>query len=235
LAWWILTGFLENSALAIERKVGIPIHREDKRYAMFIDCNCQSSCRAGGGPVEDGINSERYSADEQRAFYNGCKSIHGLKHQTLDNAYGMPIDIYGPASLRRNDLELLRRSNINDELFTVCHDLKVPNYSMFGDSAYFSDSNLSTYSDHTPVFNAAMKTVRIEIEWNYGATARLFPLVANKLKMKLLKCNYVHYTYVVATILRNMHTCLYGNQSMIYFNLTLPVRFLEMYMMQKYE
>jgi hypothetical protein len=104
---------------------------------------------------------------------------------------------------------------------------------MFGDSAYYTESNLSSYATDTPIFNAAMKSIRIEIEWNYGISARLFPLVGNKQKLKLLKSKYVHYIYTVATILRNLHVGLYGSQSMIYFDLTLPATFLEMYMKQE--
>jgi hypothetical protein len=234
LNWWIRTGFLENSAIAIERKAGVPIHTEDKRYALFIDCNCQQTCRPGGGPTQNGPKSDRFHNDVQRSFYNGWKSIHGLKHQTIDNAYGMTVDLYGPASLRRNDLELLRRSDLNDELYSACHLWNSPNYSMFGDSAYFEDSNLSTYKDDSQTWNRAMKTVRIEIEWNYGLTARLFPIVGNKQKLMVLKSRSVHYIYTVSTILRNFHACCYGNQTCMYFNLSLPENFLEMYMSQSF-
>ena len=49
-------------------------------------------------------------------IYNGWKSIHGLKHQTVDIAHGLTIDLHGPMSLRRNDLTLLRESDIVNRL-----------------------------------------------------------------------------------------------------------------------
>jgi len=40
-------------------------------------------------------------------------SIHGIKHQSVENAFGMCEDLYGPESVRENDLTLLRLSKIN--------------------------------------------------------------------------------------------------------------------------
>ncbi|KAJ1425468.1 hypothetical protein B484DRAFT_464478 [Ochromonadaceae sp. CCMP2298] len=37
----------------------------------------------------------------------------GLKHQTVDNAWGMTVNMYGPTSLRRYDTTLLGLSDIN--------------------------------------------------------------------------------------------------------------------------
>jgi hypothetical protein len=232
LDWWIRNGFLENSAIAIQSKCAMNINTISKKFALFIDCNCQRTCRPGGGPREDGTDAERFNNETQRTFYNGWKSIHGLKHQTVDNAYGMTVDMYGPCSLRRNDLELFRRSNINDRLNTICHTIGTSNYSMFGDSAYNNDTNISSYMPNNHDFNKAMKGVRVQIEWNYGHTASLFPLVANKKKLQILKSRYIHHVYVVATILRNIHSCLYGNQTMLYFNISLPDDMLHRYLTQ---
>lgn len=69
--------------------------------------------------MSEGPSAERWDTEIQRSFYNGWKSIHGLKHQTLDVAYGMTMDIYGPTSLRRNDLRLLALSGINEKLHSL--------------------------------------------------------------------------------------------------------------------
>ena len=39
--------------------------------------------------------------------------VRYIKHQTMDNAFGMTMDLFGPYSLRKNDLKLLTFSNIN--------------------------------------------------------------------------------------------------------------------------
>ena len=72
-------------------------------------------------------------------FFSGWKSINGLKHQTVDSAHGITVDIHGPTSVRRNDLNLLRDSDINDRLCVLCL------YYIFGDSAYKKRSNMTSY------------------------------------------------------------------------------------------
>ena len=98
LRWWFQTGLMEYSAELIETKMGA---RYPDRFACFIDCNCLRTDRPGGGPQEDGEDAERWDNDVQRAFYNGWKSIHGLKHQTVDNALGFTIDIFGASTFKR--------------------------------------------------------------------------------------------------------------------------------------
>jgi hypothetical protein len=48
----------------------------------------------GSGPAEDGANAARFDESVQRAFYNGWKSIYGLKHQTIDYAHGITVEVY---------------------------------------------------------------------------------------------------------------------------------------------
>ena len=96
LDWWFRNCFFHASAEAIGRKMGV----DNNRVAHFIDCNCLPTSRVGGGPAESGANSARWDQTIQEAFYNGWKSIHGLKHQTVDNAFGCTVDMCGPTSLR---------------------------------------------------------------------------------------------------------------------------------------
>ena len=62
---------LERSAIAIEEKWGA---RFDDSYVGFIDCNCLRTERPGGGPLEKGPGSYRWSNDFQRSFYDGSVS-----------------------------------------------------------------------------------------------------------------------------------------------------------------
>ena len=221
LLWWYKNGYMEMSAAAIEEKIGF---RGDRRYALFIDCNCLETSRPGGGPRDEGANSIRWSKDVQRSFYNGWKSIHGLKHQTVDNAFGFTVDMYGPTSLRRNDLTLYRLSDINDRV----REMGQNQYHVFGDSAYKGDSNVSSYDDNF-VDSRLMKSVRISIEWNYMVTLSLFVFISLKRKLKVFGTAAVSRIYTVATLLKNFYSCLYGNMTMNYFNLTLHDDFLEKY------
>jgi hypothetical protein len=74
---------MERSAVAIEEKLGVKF---ENRFVGYIDCNCLETNRPAGGLCESGANSTRWDEEVQRAFYNGWKTSHGLKHQTLDNA-----------------------------------------------------------------------------------------------------------------------------------------------------
>ena len=101
----------------------------------FIDCNCLPTSVVGGGPAEEGANAMRWADEIQQAFYNGSKSIHGLKHQTIDSALGFTIHICGPETVRHNDLALLRESDVNN----IFRNLQATNENqcrIFGDSAY---------------------------------------------------------------------------------------------------
>ena len=146
LSWRYRNGFFESSRTAIFQKMSAALRSAGKLDLLeedvlgvshFIDCNCLPCSVVGGGPAEDGANAMRWSDEIQQAFYNGWKSIHGLKHQTVDNAFGFPIHIKGPTSVRRNDLTLLRESDINNTFANL--QLEVSPWKqcrIFGDSAY---------------------------------------------------------------------------------------------------
>ena len=102
VSWWHRNGFFENSRAAIFRRISSVLKSSGKPYLAeedalgvghFIDCNCLPCSVVGGGPAEDGANAMRWTDEVQRAVYNGWKSIHGLKHQTVNNAYGFTIHI----------------------------------------------------------------------------------------------------------------------------------------------
>ena len=88
LPWWHRNGFTKTSADAIWDKMLSSGYQptveevEQMRAGYFIDCKCSPTSVVGGGPAEDGVNAARWDVEVNRAFYNGWKSVHGLKHQT---------------------------------------------------------------------------------------------------------------------------------------------------------
>jgi hypothetical protein len=168
----------------------------------------------------------------QQAYYNGWKSVHGLKHQTVDSAFGLAIDIYGPTSLRKNDVTLLRESKINERVQRECQTLDYE-YAIFGDSAYRTDTHLRSYMPGNSIearrWNGRMKSVRISIEWSYMVTASLFKYVGNHDKLRLMQNNVVSRIYITCTLLRNFYTILYGSQISNNFNILFPNDFIETY------
>lgn len=89
----------------------------------------------GGGLTEEGANARRWDDKVQRAFYTGWKSIHGLKYQTVDIAYGFTCNIAGPISLRHSDLRLLLESDMKHRLAELPIN-EERQLVIFGDSAY---------------------------------------------------------------------------------------------------
>jgi hypothetical protein len=182
-----------------------------------------------------GPDAARWCPLIQKAFYNGWKSIHGLKHQTVDCAYGMTIDMYGPYSLRRNDLKLFRDSRINNRLEDLQNG-QLLQLGIYGDSIYPHMTHTRsrwpdevTTADRTAE-NKAFTKVRISIEWNYKTTGQIFGKLRQHDKLKILDEGTVAKLYTVCTILRNCHVALYGSQTSQYFNLDIPHNFLEEYL-----
>jgi hypothetical protein len=235
LDWWYRNGFTAASAQAIGAKMGQA--PGVNMVAYFIDCNCLPTSVVGGGPAEAGANAARWDDLVQRAFYNDWKSVHGLKHQTVDDAFGFTEDMYGPTSLCRNDLTLLRKSNINGRL-DVLQANAVLQYIVMGGSVYRTRSHITSYLiaadniDGYVAWNRQMKKVRKSIVWNYGHTATLFKYLQNKRKMKLLASTTVSKVYTVCTLLRNLHIGCYGCQTANYFNLDIPANFVHHYLNQ---
>lgn len=236
--WWYENGFFASSAEAIGVKLQLPnVHNV---VSHFIDCNCLETQRVGGGPAESGANAARWDANIQRSFYNGWKSMNGLKHQTVDDAYGFTVDCFGPTSLRRNDLALLRESDINDT-FARLQLASNTDYVIFGDSAYKRQSHIRSYfsaqeedEEGTRMqWNRHVKRLRISIEWNYGHQASLFKILCMHYKLKVLASgNLTTKVFVVTTILRNLHTGYYGSQTSRYFNLDIADDFNYYYVKQ---
>ena len=87
------------------------------------------------------------------------------------------------------------------------------------------------------IYNYAMKSVRISIEWNYGNTATLFKFLQQEHKLRVMKSTRVTELYTVATLFRNFYVSLYGCQTSNYFDINLNEdypNFLEKYIKQEY-
>jgi hypothetical protein len=175
----------------------------------------------------------RWSENIQRSFYNAWKSHHGLKHQTVDNALGFTVDMTSPSSTRDHDVKVLNQSDMNGRLYRLFQRTNSVNYMMFGDSAYQRNTNICSYDiERGTVFNHSMKSVRISVEWNYATTSSMFKILQNKWKLQILNNPNTCRLYTVCVLLKNMHCCLYGNQSSNYFSAILPNDLLELYINQ---
>lgn len=185
------------------------------RICCFIDCTVISSCRPGSGPAGDGVDAPRYNNYIQMAFYNGWKHHHGTKWQSVESPIGVCMDMFGPRSFKRCDLNLLNSSNINNKMADVQLGKPEQNQKcLFGDGIYPTDTHLLSRA-----FGGAdgMASIRIANEWDYGITANLFPFIKWRSAQKLLSSKDISYYYFVATILRNINVILYGCVTSSYF------------------
>jgi hypothetical protein len=233
LDWWYKNGLLDKSRDAITRKCGTLCltfdDPADQSTSSFVDCNCLETPKVLHGPAEPGKNALRWDPHVAEAFYNGWKSMNGLKHQTLESAFGLVIDLFGPMSLRRNDMRLLGLSGIIDkfEEMQLNRDESKGILKFRGDSAYPNirvvQSYLKTTANGPPLTerskleNSVYKSVRESIEWSYGSTAAKFKYLTNLEKLQVMKGTKTLKVYTVATILRNIHVILYGSQTSNYF------------------
>ena len=215
--------------------------------ACFIDNNCLEMAVTGSGPLAPGSDAPRYGDEVQRAMYNGWKSIHGSKDQTVDGATGHTWDLFGPLPVRQNDLYLLRQSKMlerwKDSIDKIERPIDFPKLKIFGDSAYKTREHLFTYfnrqraNELASALNHGLKAVRITIEWNYGRTVQLFKSLLKKDKLKAMAGGDPNALkmYVVATLFRNFHAWLYGCETSNYFNISFsnPEELLRKYIMKE--
>jgi len=196
LKWWYDNGWIDRSRDLITAKCAVEgLHFQnpnDQETAVFIDCNCLETSRVLHGPCEEGPGARRWNPDIAVAFYNGWKSMNGLKHQTVDSAFGLVVDLYGPLSLRLNDLTLLAESDINRRFrdLQINRDLTKGFLRIRGDSAYPVFEAICSYikgvnlTDQQKLENRVYKVVRESIEWSYGTTAALFKYLQNLDKLQ---------------------------------------------------
>lgn len=133
------------------------------------------------------------------------KSVHGLKHQIVDLAYGFTIDMFVPTSLRRSDLTVLAESEINYKLAHI-QEGNQQQLRAFGDSDSIYHQDVYSYHKGENLTeciirnNGKKKRVRVALKWNDGTTADLFKVLNGATVVKV---------YTVATILRICRVALY--------------------------
>ena len=165
LAWNIVEAFAEKIRRKLIRKGYNGGPPWSFRVCCFIDCTVIQSCRPGSGPASGGVGAPRYNNYIQMAFYNGWKRHHGTKWQSIESPIGVCIDMFGPRSFRRCDLNLLISSNINTKLAQVQAQKPVERQKcLFGDGIYPADTHLLSRA-----FGDAdgMASIRFANEWDY--------------------------------------------------------------------
>jgi hypothetical protein len=229
LDFWL--PYIPDCARAIARKCqekGCYFPEDDFSIFSFIDNTMNACCRPGGVPTMEGEGAPRWHNYIQQAWYNGWKKLHGLKWQTVDLPNGMNFHVWGPFSVRHNDLYSLRHSDIND-MVAALQVGRLVQYKIYGDSGYATSfhSHLRarhSYNDNTDreiLENRVMSSCRESIEWNYGEVGRFWPLVDYKEVLQMRKMP-VGAMVLTAMILRNALNTITPFQTSTYFHLNPP-------------
>ena len=100
-------------------------------------------------------------------------------------------------------------------------------YVLYGDPGYTLSRNILTpfrgahLTAEEQEFNKSMSRVRISVEWGFGKICPYFPFLDFKKNQKILLQPVGKY-YLVASILINCHTCLYGSLAGTFFGVDPP-------------
>jgi hypothetical protein len=135
--------------------------------------------------------------------------------------------MFGPIEAKRHDSAMLRMSKIMPKLE---QNITMPDVTVFpldGDLAYPLRAHLITpfkgaiLNNQENIFNGRMSKLRSSVEWSFRKILSLFAFVDYKKNQKLFLQPVAKY-YLVASLLSNCHTCLYGSVTSEYFNLPPP-------------
>jgi len=171
----------------------------------------------------------------QQAAYNGQKRMHGLKHLLLMAPDGLIMHAQGPYEARHHDSFLSNDSGVpgflEQTFATAAVDqqalggpLQNDNFCIFADVAFsLSARVLPAYkiadTRDKEAFNRIHKAVRVAAEWGINKPKTLFPIFDRKRLQRVL-LSPLGIWHRVGYLLSNAHSCLYGNQTSTYFNIT---------------
>lgn len=119
---------------------------------------------------------------------------------------------------------------IRVDYYHCCNSLSNPmdNHNViYGNPAYGLTPNILTpfkgaqLTAFEKAFNKKMNRVRISVEWGFGKITQYFAYL-NFRKNQTVLLQPIGKYYIVASVLINYHTCLYGSNTGKYFGLDPP-------------
>ena len=183
------------------------------QYCGFIDNTMIPFCRPGG-VMDEGPQGDRVPEELQEAWYSGWKKLHGMKWETVILANGMDLHVFGPESVRHNDLFMLDHSGIEQKM----RDLQAGRlffYRVFGDSAYVNSDVLGSGGGR------GMASVRETVEWSYKDLKVLWKYCDYRHVLKVRKQPVAKIIFV-CMLLRNAHVTMCGAQGGEYLDMLPP-------------
>ena len=154
--------------------------------------------------------------------------MHALKFQSVVTPNGLLANLFGPVEGRRHDSGMLAMSGLLPQLQHVSFSPIGQAMCIYGDPAYPHRIHLqcpfACRQELTPAqqaFNQSMSEVRVSVEWAFGDAVNYFKFTDFKKNLKI-GLSAVGKIYIVCALLRNALTCLYGNNTSAFFDVTPP-------------
>ena len=129
-----------------------------------------------------------------------------------------------PSSRKIHDAKLLQESGLLDQLEEIMpHDGDSTIYTLYGNLAYaqsmyliggFCNADVGT---DEALYNCIMSSVRITVEWGFGAIIEQWKFLDFPQSMRIFECLVAQY-YIIAAFLCNLQNCLVGSKTQSYFN-----------------
>jgi len=173
------------------------------RYAMFLDDTMMAFCRPGGN-MTDGPAAPRVPLEVQQAWWTGYKKLHGLKWQSAILANGMDFQLYGPLSVRRNDLTVLAKSKLEEKLEELQENGAVQ-FKVHGDSAFVDSAVIGTGGGR------GMASVRETSEWSFKDVKALWAYIDFSGELKLRQQPVAKIMFA-CFLLRNTYVSIHASQ-----------------------
>jgi len=185
---------------------GLEYEDPNNPFIVFglLDCCMFPTSRPGSGPSarEEGVARNPNHFEIQLSVYNGWKGIHGIKILSILLPNGL-MAMYGPHSLRHNDIESVHCSHLNNFLLQIQGNNPVK-YCVFGDGIFFhlatEDSAIRSYyrnvlfgglTELQQHENMIMRKVRVFVEHRYAVIKNCWKIVHDKNSWKLMDTSSV--------------------------------------------
>ena len=167
--------------------------------------------------------------NQQAAVYNDYYGSHNLGFQCVTGPNGMYLQFSGPYAGAGNDLEMLALSQTLPSIRESLIDINTQDMDMdvLADKIYpqiHANGIASLRRNHRNLIDqeieedTAAASVRVGVEQSFAKIVNHFPFVDFKKGLKINEREIGKYI-VVAAILVNLHTCLYGSQLCTHFSI----------------
>jgi hypothetical protein len=188
--------YAETIRKTLENEWGIRFEPGEFPFMSFTDCNQTKTRTPGSGPAEEGRHAAHHEDAKllDEASYTRYGKIHGLKTMNIVFPNGIIPWMYGPVSVRENDLGVMNLSDLDQYLVNLQPDVTaalaegddVDYFSTYGDRI-FGNLRAINSARQPPIggvlepidksVNKAMSSQRQSVEWPYAVMENMFKIL----------------------------------------------------------